>query len=119
MELQNEELTLANSRPEPVLPPLQPHSGSPSLLLAELCRRSNKITNKAIDLSKPVEGDPLDSRGDDAVRGQAGSSPPPDLVAAYYLEALAEDGWLWEAWTGICDSGEPFPDSITRRAAIH
>lgn len=96
----------ATLRTVPILPSLQPSGGNCSLLLADLYLRSNRIANKAADLTKPVESAMPKGRSATAIRGQAGSSHPPDCVADYYLDALAEDGWLWEAWTGLCDSGE-------------
>lgn len=29
-----------------------------------------------------------------------------DVAAVYYGKALADDPWLWEAFTGLCDIGE-------------
>jgi hypothetical protein len=84
------------------LPLLQPPSVKASIQLARLTHRANRFPQEPIDQSRPVDEDRQptntgsNSRRSSAAKGSA---------AWYYLEALKDDAWLWEAWTGLCDSG--------------
>src|SRR4051794_15492306 len=95
----------SSARTAPSLPLLEPGPIAASLQLARLTYRANRFPQDPIDLSRPVEEDRQQPNTGSHLQGSSAAQGSPSW---YYLEALKEDTWLWEAWTGLCDFGSSY-----------